>query len=158
MEENMIALETEEVKQRVAILKRLKKLLLAQREKFKTYLDILENQETDIENGDTRKLEAHVELEKSVVKEIYAFQKVIDPLEDMYRMAYPHREETEVPEIRNSLDRIKEEVLDRNRKNQDLLDRSMTAVRGKIKGLRSLRKLSGILPTETTPSLIDTTA
>jgi len=155
----MIALDTEEVKQRVAILKRLKKLLLAQRDKFKNYLDVLENQESDIENGDTRKLEAHVELEKSIVKEIYAFQKVIDPLEDMYRMAYPHGdEENEVPAIKSSLDRIKEEVLARNRNNQDLLDRSMTAVRSKIKGLRSLRKLSGALPKEPLPSFIDTTA
>ncbi len=153
----MTALDTQEVKQRVAILKRLKKLLLAQREKFRTYLDILEYEESDITGGDTRKLEAHVELEKSIVKEIYAFQKVIDPLQDIYRMAYPH-DDGEVPAIRDSLERIKKEVLDRNRKNQELLDRSMTVVRGKIKGLRSFRKLSGILPTESTPSFIDTTA
>ena len=119
----------------------------------------MEHQEADIADGDTRKLQAHVELEKSVVKEIYAFQKVIDPLQDMYRMAYPYKEEEgEVSAIRDSLERIKEEVLDRNKKNQDLLNSSMTAVRGKIKGLRSLRKLSGILPTESTPSFIDTTA
>jgi len=155
----MTALDTKEVKQRVAILERLKKLMLAQRDKFRTYLDVLENQEPDIANGDTRKLEAHVELEKSIVKEIYAFQKVIDPLQDMYRMAYPHKdEEGEVPAIRSSLERIKEEVLVRNKQNQDLLAKSMTVVRGKIKGLRSLRKLSGILPTESTPSFIDTTA
>ena len=100
-----------------------------------------------------------MELEKSIVKEIYSFQKVIDPLQDMYRMAYPHKdEEGEVPAIRSSLERIKEEVLVRNKQNQDLLDKNMTVVRGKIKGLRSLRKLSGILPTESTPSFIDTTA
>ena len=155
----MIAPDTKEVTQRVAILKRLKKLLLAQREKFRTYLEVLEHQETDIAEEDTRKLQAHVDLEKSIVKEIYAFQKVIDPLQDMYRMAYPHREEErEVPAIRDSLERIKEEVLVRNRKNQALLDSSMSVVRGKIKGLRSLRKLSTILPAESTPSLIDTTA
>jgi hypothetical protein len=155
----MSALDTKEVTQRVAILKRLKKLLLAQRDKFRTYLDVLEHQETDIAEGDTHKLEAHVELEKSIVKEIYAFQKVIDPLQDMYRMVYPHREEEgEVPAIRDSLERIKEEVLVRNKQNQDLLDSSMTQVRGKIKGLRSLRKLTGIRATESVPSLIDTTA
>ena len=155
----MSVLDTKEVTQRVAILKRLKKLLFAQRDKFRSYLDLLEHQETHIAEGDTRKLEAHVELEKSIVKEIYAFQKVIDPLQDMYRMAYPYsEEESEVPAIRDSLERIKEEVLVRNKQNQDLLDSGMTQVRGKIKGLRSLRKLTGTRSTESIPSLIDTTA
>jgi hypothetical protein len=155
----MTALNDNELKQRVAILKRLKTLLTAQRDKFKSYLDVLEHQETDIIEGDTDKLEAHVALEKSIVKEIYAFQRVIDPLEDMYRMAYPRREEeNEVPAIRESLERIKEEVLSRNKQNQELLSRSMTAVREKIKGIRSFRKLNGVLTPESAPSFIDTTA
>jgi len=154
-----MAPDSNEMKQRVAVLTRLKKLLTAQRDKFRSYLEVLEHEESDIIEGDTDRLEAHVALERSIVKEIYAFQRVIDPLEDMYDMAYPLRdEEFEVPAIKQSLERIKEEVLSRNRHNQELLSRNMTAVREKIKGIRSFRKLSGLLPSGTAPSLIDTTA
>ncbi len=155
----MVTTDSNEVKQRVAILKRLKMLLTAQRDKFRSYLDILEHEETDIVDGDMDKLEAHVALEKSIVKEIYAFQKVIDPLEDMYRAAYPHREqETEVPAIKESLERVKEEVLSRNRHNQELLSNNMRDVREQIKGLRSFRKLNNMMNPGPVPSYIDTTA
>jgi len=155
----MAAIAAEEVEQRTAILRRLRKLLVQQRDKFKSYLSVLEHQESDIVEGDTEKLKAHVEFEKSIVKEIYAFQKVIDPLEDMYRAAFPRREEeAEVPAIKESLELLKDEVLARNKKNQELLSESMTSVRGKIKELQTLKKFKGIFPRESTPSLIDTTA
>ncbi|MBN1687363.1 MAG: flagellar export chaperone FlgN [Spirochaetales bacterium] len=155
----MRSLDSNEVKQRVAILTRLKKLLVAQREKFSSYLDVLEHQKTDIVDGDLNKLEAHVELERTIVKEIYALKKVIDPLEDMYRMAYPLKEaEPEVPAIKESLERIREEVLSRNKHNQELLSKNMAAVRQKVKGIRSFRRLAGIVPSEPAPSFIDTTA
>lgn len=155
----MTALGKKEVEQRVAVLKRLKKLLFAQRNKFKNYLDVLEHQETDIVNGDTAKLKAHVELEKSIVKEIYSFQKVIDPLEDMYRMAYPEKDfETEIPAIKESLDKIRDEVLDRNQANQVLLRQSMAGLRQKISEISAIRKLSPVIPMDTAPTLIDTTA
>lgn len=155
----MRALDSNEVKQRVAILKRLKKLLTAQRDKFSSYLELLDQQQTDIVDGDIDKLEAHVELEKSIVKEIYAFRKVINPLEDMYRMAYPLREEErEVPAIKESLERIREEVSSRNKRNQELLSKRMAEVRRQVKGIRSFRRFAGIAPSGPTPSFIDTTA
>ena len=155
----MRAPDSNEVKQRVAILKRLKKLLLAQRNKFSSYLELLEHQQTDIVDGDIDKLEAHVELGKSIVKEIYAFQKVIDPLEDMYRMAYPLKEEErEVPAIKESLELIREEVSSRNKRNQELLSTRMADVRQKMQGIRSFRRFAGIAPSGPAPSFIDTTA
>ena len=154
----MTAIDEKEAKQRAAILKRLRKLLVQQRDKFRSYLNVLEHQQTDIIEGDTEKLQAHVKFEESIVKEIYAFQKVIDPLEDMYHMAFPRKDEAlDVPDIKESLDLIKTEVLERNKKNQELLSRSMTAVRGRIKGLQRLKKLHGISKPESTPSFIDTT-
>ena len=146
-----------DIERRVAILKRLRKYLKVQRERFHAYLDVLERQESDILNDNTEKLQAHVELEQSIVKEIYAFQKVIDPLEDMYRMAYPKREE-EIPAIKKSLDHIKEQVLERNKNNQNLLREKMGNVRKKIGDIRTTRKLTSVLASEPTPTLIDTTA
>jgi hypothetical protein len=152
-----MAINNTEVEQRVAILKRLKQLLFGQREKFRSYLDLLERQETDIINNDSEKLTAHMELEKSIVMEISSFQKVIDPLEDMYRMAYPTHE-TEIPAIKESLSKIREGVLERNQHNQELLRTSMGEMRQKISDLRSIRKLTTPILSEPVPTLIDTTA
>ena len=153
----MPVLQEMDIERRVAILKRLRKYLAIQRDKFHSYLDVLERQESDILNDNTEKLQAHVELEQSIVKEIYAFQKVIDPLEDMYRMAYPKREE-EIPALKTSLEHIKEQVLERNKNNQNLLRDKMGDVRKKISDIRTTRKLTSVLAPEPTPTLIDTTA
>ena len=145
------------VEERVAILTRLRKYLVLQREKFHSYLGVLEQEETDILSEDTEKLQSHVELEKSIVQEIYAFQKVINPLEDMYRLAYP-TQEREIPAIKESLDHLKEQVLERNEKNQNLLREKMDIVRTKIRDISAVRKLATIIPAEPTPTLIDTMA
>ncbi|MBT3276141.1 MAG: hypothetical protein HN368_23535, partial [Spirochaetales bacterium] len=92
-----------------------------------------------------------------IVMEISSFQKVIDPLEDMYRMAYPTHE-TEIPAIKESLSKIREGVLERNQHNQELLRTSMGEMRQKISDLRSIRKLTTPILSEPVPTLIDTTA
>ncbi|MAG13030.1 MAG: flagellar biosynthesis protein FlgN [Spirochaetales bacterium] len=153
----MPVLQETELAERVAILKRLRKHLTIQREKFRSYLDVLERQGSDIENEDTEKLQAHVELEKLIVNEIYAFQKVIDPLQDMYRAAYPARE-AEIPAIQKSLDHLKEQVLERNKRNQNLLRKKMGHVRRKISDIRATRKLTTVMTPPPVPTLIDTTA
>jgi len=82
-------LSSEEVKRRVAILKRFRELLCQQRDRFRQYLTVLDKQKDVIENGDTDQLMAHVELEEQIVGDIFAIQKVIDPLEAMYQAAFP---------------------------------------------------------------------
>jgi len=82
-------LSSEEVKRRVAILKRFRELLCQQRDRFRQYLTVLDKQKEVIENGDTEQLIAHVELEEQIVGDIFAIQKVIDPLEAMYQVAFP---------------------------------------------------------------------
>src|SRR5512138_457700 len=95
---------TEELERRVAVVKRFKELLERQRQKFRSYLGVLDRQKDDIEKGDVDALVAHVDLEQSIVSEIFTFQKSIDPLEDLYRSAYPAAEAEEIPELRRSLD------------------------------------------------------
>ena len=49
----------DELNERVALLKRFKELLEKQRQKFKDYLSVLENQENVIKNEDTEALLVH---------------------------------------------------------------------------------------------------
>ena len=127
-----------ELGQRVAALKRFRELLVQQRAKFENYLKVLDHERADIESGDVDKLAAHVEIEEAIVSEIFTFQKVIDPLERIYRSAYPAAaEDPDLPELRGTLEELKVEVLRRNAENRALLKRKMEIVRNEITGFRN---------------------
>jgi hypothetical protein len=128
----------EDIGQRVATLKRFRELLVQQRAKFENYLTVLDHERSDIESGDVDKLAAHVEIEEAIVSEIFTFQKVIDPMEEMYRAAYPAAgEDPELPALRGTLNELKDEVLRRNAENRVLLKKKMEIVRGEIAGFRN---------------------
>jgi len=125
-------LSREELAERVAVLKRFRELLSRQRDKFRNYLELLDRQRTDIETGDVDALVAHVEVEQGIVAEIFAVQKVIDPLEDMYRAAYAGAEPEGVPELRTTLVELRDEVAARNAENRALLHQRMDMLRHEI--------------------------
>jgi hypothetical protein len=134
----MKARSDEELGQRVAALRRFRELLVQQRAKFENYLMVLDHERADIESGDVDRLSAHVEIEEAIVSEIFTFQKVIDPLEQIYKAAYPAAaEDPELPELRGTLDELKGEVLRRNAENRALLKRKMDLVRAEIAGFRN---------------------
>lgn len=148
-------LTEEELEQRVAILKSLKKHLLIQRDKFMGYLSLLDHEQADIESEDLEKLKKHTEMEKEIVSEIYTLQKVIDPLERMYRNAYPSKQD-EILKLQDSLEHIKEQAAVRSEKNQQLLKNRMEGIRNKIQSIKLPFKRSlygGVEP----PSLVDIT-
>jgi len=135
-EVNQQTLTEEELAHRVAILKRFRELLLEQRNRFQEYLVVLDKQRDVIEKGDTDALLSHVELEEKIVSDIFAIQKVIDPLEDLYRASYPERE-TEVPKLKAALEELKNEAVQRSQRNRDLLSKRMDQLRSEIKTLRN---------------------
>ncbi|PKL09838.1 MAG: flagellar biosynthesis protein FlgN [Spirochaetae bacterium HGW-Spirochaetae-7] len=125
-------LSREDLDKRVAVLKRFRELLVRQRDKFRDYMTLLESQRSDIEKGDVDALVAHVELEQGIVSDIFAVQKVIDPLEDMYRSAYKGQEPEGVAELRSTLSELKDEVIVRNTENRALLKQRMEMLRHEI--------------------------
>ncbi len=129
-------LSKEEVAQRVAVLKRFRELLVQQRERFHDYLQVLDKQKDVIQKGDAEALISHVELEEQIVADIYAIQKVVDPLEDLYKAAYPDRE-GEVPKLKAALDELKAEAVARSERNRNLLSKRMEELRTEIKTLRN---------------------
>jgi hypothetical protein len=147
----------EEMGQRVAALRRFRELLVQQRAKFENYLKVLDHERADIESGDVDKLAAHVEIEEAIVSEIFTFQKVIDPLEQIYRAAYPAAgQDPELPELRGTLDELKREVLRRNAENRALLKRKMEVVRAEIAGFRNpLASRSSVYARQGEGSLVD---
>ena len=134
--------------QNASIVKRLREMLQRQREKFHSYLAILEQQERDIEEGD-------VELEQAVIAEIFTLKKVIAPLEDLYQAAYPEPEPT-IPPLALTLEKMGAQVIARNTRNRAMLKDSMDALREEIGSLRAWPRASSPFA-EVVPSFVDIT-
>ena len=143
-----------ELSRRVAIIRRFKELLKAQRDRFSAYLDSLEKQRDVILGGTSDDLVRHVELEEKIVSDIFSIQKVIDPLEEMYQSIKTEDSSStgvktdksesgegaggeEVISLKEALEGLKAEAVIRSSQNRELLAKRMAELRSDIKNLRS---------------------
>jgi len=144
----MDEISSAELAQRVAVLKRFKILLTQQRDRFRSYLDLLDKQQSIIETGSADDLLSYVELEEKIVADIFSIQKVIDPLEEMYYTITSRkftsalslevdRVSDEVPDLKASLEKLKSEAVIRSTQNKKMLSKRMTELRSEITALRS---------------------
>jgi hypothetical protein len=150
-ETNTVDIDSAELAQRVAILKRFKTLLTQQRDRFRSYLNILDKQQDSIETGSAEELLAYVEVEEKIVADIFSIQKVIDPLEEMYNSVIsgfgpgkaPIKTDggtfgaDEVPTLKAALESLKTEAVIRSTKNKELLSKRMVELRTEIQALRN---------------------
>jgi hypothetical protein len=130
-------LTQDEVDERVAILKRFRELLTEQRNKFREYLTVLEKQAQMISTENIDAMVHHTEVEQSIISEIYTIQKVIDPLEVLYRDAHPGLADEEIPKLKTDLEHLRKEVIAQNGKNRELLKSHMTVLRQQVLSLRN---------------------
>lgn len=128
-------LSQKEINERVAVLKRFKKLLQEQRNKFNEYLVVLETQQRSIAEENIDAIVQHTELEQEIIGDIFTIQKVIDPIEKMYKFSQPQKNDNEVIKLKNDLDSLQEQVLDQNKKNRELLQNRMGNLRKQIVSL-----------------------
>ena len=138
----------------VAVLERLREMLVRQRRKFASYLEVLEREGEAIREGDADRLAACVELEGSVIADIYTLKKVIDPLEHLYQAAWPGREPA-VTELKSTLERMSAEVIEKNAANRALLRRKMDEMRQEIASLRRWPRPPSAFAADSSPSLVD---
>ncbi|MCL2232716.1 MAG: flagellar protein FlgN [Treponema sp.] len=162
----MADISARELKQRVAVIKRFKEVLKAQRDRFNAYLDTLDRQKDVIERGSADDLLHHVELEEKIVADIFSIQKVIDPLEKMYQTSKPapakgkkaaakHSDKDEVSGLKEALDSLKAEAVVRSERNRELLTRRMAELRSEIKTLRSNPYAKRSRGSSSTPTHVD---
>jgi len=131
-------LSRKEIEQRVAVLKRFKQLLQEQRNKFNDYLVILETQERCINTENIDAVVHHTELEQEIIGDIFTIQKVIDPIEKMYKFSLPEKDDTEVIRLKSDLDKLQVQVLNQNKKNRELLQSRMTDLREELVAMKPL--------------------
>lgn len=153
-------LSQDEINERVAILKRFRHLLEQQRNKFKEYLVVLEKQEEGIKSEDDTVIVAQAELERQIVSNISNLQKVIVPIETMYKEKGITLS-AEIPQIQKELTELQEAVLTQNEKNQSLLKEHMEELKSSISNFSNPKfnpyaKNTSIYSQKTsTPSIID---
>ncbi len=143
-----------ETQEKVAVLKRLRDMLVRQRGRFQAYLDVLEQEASSIERGDAESLLLQVEMEQTIIAEIFALKKVIAPLEVLYHAAYPGTEDS-VPRLKAVLDSMGTEIAAHNGRNRKLLRDRMEDLRSEIRSLRTWPKAA--YPSPADPRLIDVT-
>ena len=157
-----------ELGQRIAVIRRFKELLKAQRDRFQTYLSALDKQKDVIERGTTDDLLRHVELEEKIVEDIFSMQRVIDPLEKMYQSIKPETGTAstarpvevqsgvdEVSSLKEALQGLKAEAVIRSDRNRELLSKRMAELRSEIKSLRLNAYARRKFDSSAEPSLVD---
>ncbi|UTC66899.1 MULTISPECIES: flagellar biosynthesis protein FlgN [unclassified Treponema] len=150
-------LSRQEIDQRVAVLKRFKELLQEQRKKFSDYLVVLETQERSIHNDNIDALVHHTELEQSIIGDIFTIQKVIDPIEEMYRFGMPDKDDTEVVKLKSDLDKLQVQVIDQNKKNRELLQSRIADLRQEMISIKPDYRytVQALLKQESPAGLVD---
>jgi hypothetical protein len=132
----------EEHDQRIAALKRFREMLQAQRDRFREYLALLDKQQDVIVKGDTEALLSYVDLEEHILKDIFNIQKVIDPLERLYRDlaasggAADTAGPAEAEGLKAAVERLRNEAAANAERNRNLLSGRMAEIRSEIKDLR----------------------
>ncbi|TVR34951.1 MAG: hypothetical protein EA404_01580 [Spirochaetaceae bacterium] len=145
--------DREEHQQRIALLRKLKDTLQAQRDKLARYLVLLESQEATIRTSDVDGIVRQAELETQLLREIEAVQKVLWPLEKLYVEFYPDGE-SQIPPLRQAVEELRQSVMRHNQHNRDLLRAQVDRVRLE---LESMRPPSGprSLYADIQPSMLD---
>jgi len=147
-------LEERELQQRIRILRSLRRHLVAQRAKFRSYLDLLEREEEAILAEDVDKLHAQAQMEGAIVREIAALQRIIDPLASLYRTAFPQAEQS-IPPLQAGLERLRQDVLRKNARNRTLLKGRMSEIRQEIKALRRNKRPMFPIAERATGAMVD---
>ena len=152
----------EESLERVALLRRFKRLLEEKRGKFREYLSALEAQEKSIAAGNTERIERQSLLGEAIVSEIYTIQKVIDPIEAMYRDIYAPEaassssDEMLIPKLQADLEKLHCDIETQNKKNRDLLKSAMGRVRNELAQLKKPYARKSVFASESdSASLVD---
>lgn len=127
----MEMISEQELEERVALLKRFKSLLESQRSKFRDYLNVLENQSKFIKEGNFDAVQSHTELENQILSQLSGMEKVIQPLEKMYRDAYP-QEHGEIPVLKTDLKKLRDKVQQQNKLNRDLIEQQLLTMKNQI--------------------------
>jgi hypothetical protein len=122
--------------ERISVLARFRQLLEDQRKKLQDYLYLLEKQEKTILSDNTDAAINYCALEQDILENISTLQRVILPIEGMYREIYGtqmvHKDDFEIPKLQANLEKLRRQVQSQNESNRELLRSRLSQVRSQI--------------------------
>jgi hypothetical protein len=133
----MATITQEELKERVAVIKRFRELLCEQRERFRSYLNVLDKQKAVIEKGSSEDILSHIEIEEKMLSDIFSIQKVLTPLEPFYHTSIKTVEAPDVAKIQSALENLKTEASLKVKQNRDILSIRMNELKEEMKVFRN---------------------
>ena len=139
-------LSKEELDERIAILKRFRKLLEQQKNKFQEYLMVLESQEGKITEENADSIMAHTELENQIVKNLASLQKIIVPMQGMYNAIVPGvpvADNAKVEQLQLDLANLQKQVLAQNERNRSLLQSQMSKIKNQLGNMNLMNPYRG---------------
>jgi hypothetical protein len=147
----------EEIDQRVISLKRYRRMLDLQREKLQGYLAVIDSREAALSVANYERLEEYTVLEQEAIKGLLTVQRCLEPLKVLYLQLNPG-ENKEVQSMESRLERLRQEVLQRNQESRALLRTQAQLLRTEISRVRSQKRPPSIFAGRHEPSFIDLNA
>lgn len=142
------------IEERVRLLNRLRRMLVLQREKFRSYLHVLEKQEDAIINIDSEALEVQMSVEHQIIQDIRSVQKVITPLDVMYQKLYPNKK-GDITQLQERLEHLRGQAIIHNAHNRELLTRHRDELKKQIAAFRIPRSRKSVYANEAQTSMVD---
>lgn len=132
-----------ELDQRIAILRRYRKMLELQRQRFQDYLTLLDVREQAVKESAYEKLEDYAVQEQQVIKGILAVQKCIKPLAELYKKVVPEGA-PEIDELSRRLKSLHKKVLARNEESRDILKVQADLLKAELNKIQTKGKRSSL--------------
>jgi hypothetical protein len=113
--------------------KRIRQILVSQRDRLQNYLSLLELEERDIIDEDPDRLNEHLLVESQIIDELSSFQKILSPLQEMYELS-PERNDEMIEKLKNSVSRLCQDVKEKSTENKEKLDTLMVSIKARLEG------------------------
>lgn len=146
-----------DIDQRVAILKRYRRMLDLQREKLQGYLAVIDSREASLSVAGYERLEEYTVLEQEAVRSIVTVQRCLEPLKNLYLELNPEGDR-DIADMEQRLERLRVEVLARNSESRALLRGQAEALRLELTRVRSTRRPASVFARSSDALMVDVQA
>lgn len=144
----------EDLDQRVAVLRRYRKMLDLQKDKLSSYLEVVDSREAALQSGTFEDFETYTVLEQEAVKGIQTVQRCLEPLKQLYLELHPEGS-PDIANLEARLERLRQEVLIRNEESRSALRTYAGSLRMELAKLRANKAPVSIFAGGGGGSLID---
>lgn len=144
----------EDLDQRVAVLRRYRRMLDLQKERLSSYLEVVDSREAALNSGAFEDFETYTVLEQEAVKGIQTVQRCLEPLKQLYLELHPEGS-PDIAQLEDRLERLRLEVLRRNEQSRSALKTYAATLRTEITKLRARQAPVSIFAGAGGGSLID---